>query len=103
MSLTMPSRRGFLAGILAACAAPVIVRAESLMAVKPALLIPAAEPLTLEVYGNTLLTPAMITREALKILHAKLNFISRWDREYGDIFATPGQTLKIRLPQSYAI
>jgi hypothetical protein len=33
-------RRGFLAGILAACAAPAIVRAGSLMRVNPEILIP---------------------------------------------------------------
>lgn len=35
MSLIQPSRRGFLSGIIALAVAPAIVRAESLMAVKP--------------------------------------------------------------------
>jgi len=60
------SRRGFLGSIIAACAAPVIVRSGLLMPVKPALVVPSVP----------LLTPEMITREALNILHQKLEYLS---------------------------
>lgn len=56
---------------------------------------------------NAILTPQMITREALRILHNKLTFISRIVRQYDDRFAKDGakigDTLQIRLPNEYKI
>lgn len=56
---------------------------------------------------NTLLTPTMVTREALRVLHQKLTFISTINRNYDDSFAISGakigSTLKIRLPNQYTI
>lgn len=56
---------------------------------------------------NTLLTPQMITREALRILHQKLNFIGNINRQYDDSFANSGakigDTLSIRLPNQYTV
>lgn len=56
---------------------------------------------------NTILTPQMITREALRILHQKLNFIGNINRQYDDSFANSGakigDTLKIRLPNQYTV
>jgi len=40
---TVLDRRGFLAGIIAACAAPAIVRSGLIMPIKPALVVPAHE------------------------------------------------------------
>jgi hypothetical protein len=55
--------------------------------------------------SNTLLTPTMLTREALRILHQKLNFIGSIDRQYDSRFANSGakigDTLNIRLPVQY--
>lgn len=57
--------------------------------------------------SNTILTPVMITREALRILHQKLNFIGSITRDYDSRFATDGakigDTLKIRLPNQYTV
>ena len=57
--------------------------------------------------ANTLLTPTMITREALRILHQKLNFIGTINRQYDDRFAVAGakigDTLQIRLPNRYTV
>lgn len=57
--------------------------------------------------SNTLLTPQMITREALRVLHAKLNFIKRVNRQYDDKFAQSGgkigATLNIRKPPRYTV
>jgi hypothetical protein len=57
--------------------------------------------------ANTLLTPSMITREALRILHQKLTFIGNINRQYDDSFAKTGakigDTLKIRLPNQYTV
>jgi len=57
--------------------------------------------------ANTLLTPQMITREALRILHQKLNFIGNINRQYDDSFANSGakigDTLSIRLPNQYTV
>lgn len=55
--------------------------------------------------SNTLLTPNMITRKALMILHQKLNFIGSIDRQYDSSFAQKGakigDSLRIRLPNQY--
>lgn len=55
--------------------------------------------------ANSNLTPNIITREALRILHAELNFIGKMDRQYDNRFAQSGakigQSLDIRLPNKY--
>jgi hypothetical protein len=52
--------------------------------------------------SNTILTPTAVTREALRILHQKLNFIGSINRQYDSSFAKDGAKigtdLKIRLP-----
>jgi hypothetical protein len=57
--------------------------------------------------SNTFLTPNMITREALRILHQKLNFVGSINRQYDDSFANSGakigDTLRIRLPNQYTV
>lgn len=56
---------------------------------------------------NSLLTPTAVTREALRILHQKLNFIGTINRSYDDSFAQSGakkgDVLKIRLPNQYTV
>lgn len=55
--------------------------------------------------ANTLLTPDMITREALRVLHQKCNFVGSINRQYDDSFAASGakigNTLRIRRPIEY--
>ncbi|MCZ4270895.1 P22 phage major capsid protein family protein [Maritalea porphyrae] len=57
--------------------------------------------------ANTLLTSTKVTREALRILHQKLNFIGNVNRTYDDSFAKDGakigDSLKIRLPNQYTV
>ena len=57
--------------------------------------------------SNTLLTPTMVTRESLRVLHQKLSFVSTITRDYDDSFAKKGakigDTLKIRLPNQYEV
>ena len=57
--------------------------------------------------SNTLLTPQELTRETLRILHQKLNFIGTISRQYDDRFANAGakigDTLQIRLPNRYTV
>jgi len=57
--------------------------------------------------ANTILTPLMITREALRILHQKCTFIGSINRQYDDSFAQKGakigDTLRIRLPNQYTV
>jgi len=49
----------------------------------------------------------MITKQALMILHQKLNFVGKMNRAYDNSFATSGakigDTLKIRLPNQYTV
>jgi hypothetical protein len=56
---------------------------------------------------NTILTPTMITRAALAILHQKLNFVGNINRQYDEQFAKSGakigSTLNIRLPNQYRV
>lgn len=61
--------------------------------------------------ANSLLSPTIITREALRILHANLNFIENCDKQYDDKFANSGASpsgkigpsLTIRMPNQYTI
>ena len=57
--------------------------------------------------ANTLLTPTAVTREALRVLHQKLNFVGTINRSYDDRFAQTGakigDSLSIRLPNQYSI
>jgi len=57
--------------------------------------------------ANTILTPTAVTREALRILHAKAKFIGTINRQYDASFAKSGakigNSLKIRLPNQYTV
>jgi len=57
--------------------------------------------------ANSLLTPTAVTREALRVLHQKLNFIGNITRDYDDSFANTGakigDSLKVRLPNQYTV
>lgn len=61
--------------------------------------------------ANSILSPTIITREALRVLHAKLNFIGSINRQYDPQFANEGAspsgkigpTLTIRLPNEYTV
>ena len=57
--------------------------------------------------ANTTLTPTAVTREALRILHQKLNFVGTINRSYDSSFgnsgAKIGDSLKIRLPNQYSV
>ena len=57
--------------------------------------------------ANTNLTPTAVTREALRILHQKLNFVGTINRSYDSSFgnsgAKIGDSLKIRLPNVYTV
>lgn len=57
--------------------------------------------------ANSLLTPTAVTREALRILHQKLNFVGKVNRQYDDSYANSGakigDSLKIRLPNQYTV
>ena len=56
---------------------------------------------------NQLLSPTVITRESLRILHQRLNFIGTIERQYDDQFAKTGakigQNLTIRKPNQYTV
>ena len=57
--------------------------------------------------ANTILTPTAVTREALRVLHQKLNFVGNITRDYDDSFAKSGarigDSLKVRLPNQYTV
>jgi len=57
--------------------------------------------------ANSILSPTAVTREALRILHQKCNFIGNINRQYDSSFAKSGakigDKLKIRLPNQYTV
>ena len=57
--------------------------------------------------SNSILTPTAVTREALRILHQKLNFVGNINRQYDSQYAVAGAKigadLKIRLPNQYTV
>lgn len=57
--------------------------------------------------ANSILTPTAVTRESLRILHQKLNFVGTVNRQYDSSYAKSGakigSTLKIRLPNEYSV
>ena len=57
--------------------------------------------------ANTLLTPQMITREALRLLHNKLTFVGSINRQYDSSFAKEGakigSQLRIRKPVQFTV
>jgi hypothetical protein len=56
---------------------------------------------------NTLLTPTIITREALRVLHGKLGFVGSVNKQYDSQFARSGakigNILNIRLPAKFKV
>jgi hypothetical protein len=56
---------------------------------------------------NALLTSQVITRESLRVLHSKLNFLGNINRQYDQSFAQAGakigDTLRIRMPNEYVV
>lgn len=57
--------------------------------------------------ANSILTPQIITREALRILHAQSNFLTKINRQYDDRFAVSGAkigtSLDVRLPNRFTV
>lgn len=61
--------------------------------------------------SSTYLTPTAVTREAVRVLHQKLNFIGACNKQYDDSYKNGGATvrgkfgptLKIRLPNEYTV
>lgn len=57
--------------------------------------------------SNSILTPLMITRESLRVLHQKLNFVGNCNTQYDNRFAQSGAkigtTLNVRMPAKYNV
>lgn len=57
--------------------------------------------------ANSILTPTMITRESLRVLHQKCNFIGNVNRQYDDQFAQTGAkigtSVNVRMPSKYSV
>ena len=57
--------------------------------------------------ANNLLTPLMITRKAVQVLHQKCNFVGNCNTQYDDRFASSGgkigSTLNVRMPSKYTV
>ena len=57
--------------------------------------------------ANSILTPSIITKEALRILHAQSNFLTKINRQYDSRFAVNGAkigtSLDVRLPNKFTV
>ena len=57
--------------------------------------------------ANSILTPSIITKEALRILHAQSNFLTKINRQYDRRFAVNGAkigtNLDVRLPNKFTV
>jgi len=58
--------------------------------------------------ANTILTPTVITREALRVLHQKITFLSNVNKQYDSRFrdsggGKPGLSLNVRMPAKYTV
>ena len=57
--------------------------------------------------ANSILTPTMITRKMLMVLHQKCNFLGNVNRQYDDRFAQSGAkigtSLNVRMPSKYSV
>lgn len=99
----MPSRRGFLSGLLALVATPAIVRAASLM---PVSMMPDEEVLAQLSKRNSLLTINKITREGVRLWKNSNKFLENIDTQYDDAFARSNMkidtSLRICLPYEIA-
>ena len=93
-------RRGFLKSMLALGVAPAVITSGVLMPVRAIALPTDAEVLAVAGGGNTLLTPELITREALRILNENISFMSTVNRQFDEAFS-PSGTIKIRRPLRY--
>lgn len=110
--LLVPSRRGFLGGLLGLIAAPAIVKATSLMPVRAERLeVRIGDRVSIEgleeeyeITGqsNGLLTINKITREAIRMWHNTNEFVKNTNMQYDEEFAREGTKigteLRIRLP-----
>lgn len=97
------NRRGFLGSILAACAAPAIVRADSLMRVVPTETVIAFPPYSMTVVMEEFDANYSIAG-ALEVAHRNMAFVKSVNRQYDDAFMKPGKAgdrLIIRAPNRY--
>ena len=94
------NRRGFLGSILALGCAPAIVRASSLMPVRPLFVTAGFETAGFAVRsGSSLLTPTIITREALEILEKNMMFANLVNRRFENYF--DNERIVIRKPNRF--
>lgn len=95
------NRRGFLASMLASAMAPAVVRAESIMRIRPIVLPGEGEfdALMARVAAHSSIN-AFLAREALQILEAKLHFPAAMDRKCA--LPVASGRITIRRPALYA-
>lgn len=99
------SRRGFLAGLVSALAAPAIVQATNIMPVKV-----MPDVLTLDEYFDRVMSPnlltlQMIVHEAVRQFQNTNAYLSKdWDRVFADgPPAHVGTQLRVRLPNDFTV
>ena len=112
------SRRGLLGGLLAALAAPAILRVENLMVLPqaPKIIVPellpieydiAFSPVDVSFTRNSLLTIDQITQEAVQLFTNCNVFLRSIDQQYEKEFlqegAKLGQSLRIWLPKDLVL
>ena len=121
--LIIPSRRGFLAGLVGVIAAPAVVSITNIMPVsaafaayrtraqivEDALAAIVEDVLAADVQycENSLLTTEEIIRDGVRFIRNSNKFLleldSQWNNAFSGQNAKIGTTLRIRLPQDYTI
>lgn len=100
--LILPSRRGFLKGLVGVVAAPAIVHVTSLMPIHAwDLGVEDATAITV-MRGNTLLTIHQITREAVRLFRNSNSYLRQIDEQYAEIYSNRfamSDPLKVRIPE----
>lgn len=90
------SRRGFLAGILAAASAPAIVKAGIIMPIKPSIIIPQTR-FVIEI-DRANLTIVGVTREAVRL------WKNAYAPQYAELFSNPASnSVRIKLPADFTV
>lgn len=106
------SRRGFLgtAGLITLAAPAVITRPGLLMRVRSFLFPPTVPMVTVEEYAeaylapavNGLISPSIISREAILILHNNLVAAGKVNRQFDRHFDRSGRELQVRIASDFA-
>ena len=113
--LIIPSRRGFLAGLVGVIAAPAVVSITNIMPVSAAFaalrtraqIVEDALAADVQYCANSLLISNEITRDAVRLFWNSNKFLREFDSQWVNMFSKQnvkiGTTIRIRLPKDFTV